>query len=389
MDKTFLSKVSALALNEIFGYEPRFSHRIIDALGSSEAVFTLPEDEKIRVFGPYSRYLPLINDSSLEKAELQLARLEAEGYSVLSIYDEDYPSLLRECEDAPMALYLRSGSQASEVFNNGVTISIVGTRDISLYGKEWCERIVKALSQAPSAPCIVSGMAIGVDITAHMAALCFGIPTIGVIPVGINDIYPRRHRVAADKIAAAKGCALITDYPPGTTATAFNFLRRNRIIAGMSNATILIESKVKGGGMMTCRLASGYGREVFVLPGRIDDARSAGCNLLVREKLADPIFSIEELPEALGLGVWNRKKNRGLEEEIRSRYSEVLSGEDTESLVSIALLVKGRRGITYDEICSETGLSWGEVTRLAGILDNDGFLNIDLLQRCSINAKNY
>ena len=389
MDEKHISKVSAVALNDIFGFEPKFSHRIIDALGSAEAVFSLSESEKISVFGPYSKYLPQINDSSLEAAEKQLDALENDGYGVLTIYDEGYPAALRDCVDAPMVLYVRSSTPPEEIFNRRTAVSIVGTRDISMYGKEWCERIVKTLSQAPDKPMIVSGMAIGVDITAQMAALCFGLPTVGVLPVGINDIYPHRHRVAADKICATPGCAMVTDYPPGTEAMANHFLRRNRIIAGIGQSTILIESKAKGGGMMTCRLSASYGREVFALPGRIDDIRSEGCNLLIKEKVAEPVYSLEELPAALGLGIWNRRQTRGLEDELRDLYSGDMEPEELEKTVRIASLVKKCRGISFDEICESAGMDYADVSRLAGILENDGVINVDLIQRCGINAKNY
>ena len=389
MDKELLAKLSAVALNDIFGYEPKFSHRIIDALGSPEAVFALPEDEKRRVFGPYCKYPPLINGASLEKARAQYEALTAEGFSIISIYDEIYPSLLRECEDAPMVLYVRSETSLKDVFNNAPCISIVGTRDISLYGKEWCRRIVSAMADAPSRPSIVSGFALGVDINAHLAALDAGLPTIAVLPVGIDDVYPRRHAPVAQRLSETPGCALVTDYPPGTGATAFNFLRRNRIIAGMSRATVLIESKIKGGGMMTARLASGYGRDVFALPGRIDDVRSAGCNLLLREKIAEPLSSLENLGADLGLGTFHRRRVADILAETERRYRGAVPDGDVDLMCSIASLVRRQRGITLDEICAAAQAEYCDVVRLASILENDGMICIDLLQRCSINPKNY
>lgn len=389
MDKELLAKLSAVALNSIFGYEPKFSHRIIDALGSAEAVFALSEDEKRNVFGPYSKYLPLISGDSLEKARTQYEHLTAEGYQIISLYDDEYPSLLRECEDAPMVLYVRSDTPAKDIFNKAPCISVVGTRDISLYGKEWCRRIVGASALAPSRPDIVSGFAIGVDITAHLAALDEGLGTIAVLPVGIDDVYPRRHSLVAQRLAGTPGCALVTDYPPGTCATAFNFLRRNRIIAGMSQATILIESKIKGGGMMTARLASDYGREVFALPGRIDDIRSAGCNLLLREKVAEPVTSLDGLGEALGLGTFGRRKTADILTGIERRYRGTVPDSDVETMRTMAALIKKERGITIDGICASLDAGYGDVARLVVIMENDGIISTDLLQRCSINPKNY
>lgn len=386
MDKEKYSKVCALALNTIFGYEPKFSHNIIDALGSAEAVFGLPPEELRRVFGPFNRYLGEIDGKALEEAEKEFDRLTAEGIRIVDIYDKCYPELLRDCPDAPVALYVRSSTPAGELFGARPAVSVVGTRDLSPYGREWCRRIVEAVGQAPSRPTIVSGMAIGVDITAHLAALDSGLPTIGVLPVGIDDVYPRRHRAVAERMAATPGCALITDYPPGTSPVAFNFLRRNRIIAGLGQATVLVESKEKGGGMMTARLAAGYGREVVALPGRIDDLRSLGCNLLLREKVAEPVVSLRTLPQQLGLGAYDLRRKEGLEAAVRRRLAEELPPEEVEVAVRLALAVKCTRGICFDELCAGTDLDYADVSRFASLLESEGFIGIDLLQRCSINT---
>lgn len=386
MDKEKLSVVSAIALNSIFGNDPRFSHNIIDAMGSTEAVFSLSEEEQRRVFGPFSCFSGRINSRALEQAEKEYERLRGQGVQFVDIFDPHYPAVLRECPDAPLLLYIRSNTPVRKLFNSRPLISVVGTRDLSLYGKEWCTRIIKEIAATGASPCIVSGLALGVDITAHMAALAFGLPTIGVSPVGIDSIYPARHRTAAEKIIAREGGAIITDYPPSTTPYPGNFLRRNRIIAGLSSATILIESKAKGGGMMTARLASGYGRDVLVLPGRIDDVRSQGCNALVREKIAEPISSLDALPEMLGLKSGTQGRRIAFEDAVRRRLT---SCDDTlkEKLVRIAVTVKKNRGIDYDGICSECDMDYSDVAYCAGLLESEGIITADILQRCCINAK--
>lgn len=389
MDKDILPKLSAIALNSIFGYEPRFSHRIIDALGSAEAVFQLPPEEKRRIFGPCNKYLPLINDGSLEKAEAEYSRLRDEGVQVLSIFDNAYPATLRECDDAPIALYVRSAMDISGLFNRTPAISVVGTRDISPYGKEWCCRIVRALADSGAGPSVVSGLAIGVDVTAHIMALDCGLPTIAVLPVGIDDVYPARHRLVARRISETTGCALITDYPPGTQAIAFNFLRRNRIIAGIGQATILVESKLHGGGMMTARLASGYGRDVLALPGRMDDLRSQGCNLLIQEKIAEPVPALDILPRTLGLGERITRRTVDLEQAVRKRYSSTNGEPSLEELVSTVLAIRKERGISLDGLCTSLQMDYAKVSVITGILENDGFISVDLLQRCTINSKIY
>ena len=186
-------------------------------------------------------------------------------------------------------------------------VAVVGTRDISPYGREWCERIVHALARTSPKPLIVSGLAIGTDICAHKAALEASLPTIAVMATGTDTIYPYRHRQIAEKMSGTQGCALVTDYPPGTAPLPVNFLRRNRIIAGLSHATILVESKIKGGGMMTCRLAFSYDRDVYALPGRADDLRSQGCNHLIRARMAEPLTSEEDIIDSLGLLTTGRK----------------------------------------------------------------------------------
>lgn len=385
MDKDNLTVIGAIALNDIFGQEPHLAREIIRNLGSPQALFSLPQKELSRLFGPYSKYSGKIGRSCIDCAAARYESLIAEGYSFLYAEDEAYPDLLRECPDAPVILYVRSSTPAQLLFNRRPAVSIVGTRDISLYGKEWCTRIVAALSTAEKPPLIVSGLAIGVDITAHLAALGHSLPTIAVSPVGIDDIYPHRHEAVARRMADTPGCAIITDYPPGTVPMPHVFLRRNRIIAGISGSTILVESKEKGGGMMTARLASGYGRSVYVLPGRIDDPRSAGCNRLLAEKIAEPVVNPGELAAALGLGSTSRKREKAAEA-IEKAFGGSLAQDELQKITDIYNLVRRHRGISYDELCSMTGMPYPQVAKLAGMLESADLICSDMLQRCTTNS---
>lgn len=380
-------QVSACALNAIFGYEPRLASGLIRALGSADAVFRLDPESLGQVLGPFSKYRDRINAGARMDARHELERLMERGCRFLPLTDPCYPALLKECEDAPAGLYIRSRSAPADIFNSGQFISIVGTRDISAYGKEWCPRIISALASSGSRPVIVSGLAFGVDICAHMAALANGLPTIAVIPVGIDDIYPRSHRVAAEKIAAAPGSAIITDYPPGTSAVPVNFIRRNRIIAGLSRATILVESKDKGGGTMTARLASGYGREVYALPGRIDDIRSAGCNRLLAEKIAEPVVSCPQLCLSLGFEGHKGFSAPDILDRIR-KLSPALAGDsDAPLLVSVAEAIIRTKRITVEDIAHGLGIPYGKALSFTGILESEGFIETDLMQRCTIKCK--
>ena len=385
MDRTNYETVCGITLNRIFGYEPAAALNLVRHFGSPGAVFSQDSKTLDDAIGPYSKYRGLLTHAELETSQKEWERLRDNGCHFVNYGEPGYPPLLAECPDAPVGLYIRSETPPEELFACRDSISIVGTRDLTPYGKEWTEKIVGSISRSPAKPMIVSGFAIGVDITAHLAALAFGLPTVAVIPVGIDSVYPHRHRTVAEKMLRTPGCALVTDFPPQTSPVAFNFLRRNRIIAGMSRATILTESKSRGGGTMTARLAASYGRELFCLPGRIDDLRSSGCNILIREQLAESINDPDGIAAQLGLGSAH-KGVRELEEMLRSCYES--AGEQVcGRLTSIALHIKGNRGATPDDICRALSLPYGDVAAACSLLESDGFICMDLLQRCSIDNK--
>ena len=375
----------ACALGKVFGYEPRIALSLIENLGSAAGVFALSSRERDELLGPYSKYAGTLTDALLEQAAEELHSVELQGCRYLPLTDPAFPEALRECGDPPPGLYYRSSSTPEEVFRTRPAIAIVGTRDMSPYGKEWCTRIVGALSQAPEKPVIVSGLAFGIDITAHLAALGHGLSTIAVLPNGIEMVYPHSHNVAAGKIAASEGSALVTDFPPGTGPVAFTFLRRNRIIAALSRATILIESKTHGGGLITAELAAGYGREVFALPGRIDDLRSEGCNLLIREKKAEPIVNLAEVGRQVGLGFYNLRTKKGFLAKVQDFYKD-LQKDQNSLIIRIAEAIHRQRGITVDELCTALNLPYAEVSSSVLTLEGDGFISTDLIGRCMIQV---
>lgn len=388
MENTYDEKICICALNRLLGFEPKTAHGLIGAVGSAWGVFNLTEDERMQLLGPYSRITPLLNDRELKVSENELSRLKESGCGFLTMSEPGYPGLLKECDDAPLGLYFKSCSPPPEVFNRRPQIAVVGTRDISLYGKEWCRKIVGAMGEAKVKPLIISGFAYGTDIIAHLAALEAGLPTVAVLPTGIDDVYPSRHHRYAETLASTPGCALVSDYPPGTEPKAINFIRRNRIIAGSSSATILIESKAKGGGLITARLASSYDRDLLVLPGRADDLRSQGCNALLREKLAEPITDTVHFLELLGLGSIPRKRKENLAERITALYGPVMSEEELATVLSVAGIISNERGITLDGLSGRSGLPFSTISRIAGILESDGIISTDVLQRCTINTRN-
>ena len=384
----FEEKAAACTLNRLFGFKPAIARALTGKLGSAADVFRLSREEKEAVFGPGSPYPDKLNQEELDQSAAELEWLRKEGFHFIIPGDSIYPDALLECPDAPAGLYLRSDNVSPSLFNAGVAVSIVGTRDISPYGREWTYRIVEALADSLVRPTVVSGLALGVDGAAHEAALELGLPTVGVMATGIESVYPRMHSPMAARMARTPGCALVTDYPPFTSPQAVNFLRRNRIIAGLSKATVLVESKIKGGGLLTANLAFEYDREVFALPGRADDIRSEGCNRIIREKIAEPLTDLSAFVKGLGLGLLTRRNKAVLEEEISRVFSLGESEEDVRKLQQVAALIKKNRGITLDEICAGCGMDYKDARRYTGMLETEGIIYTALLQRCSIVFKN-
>lgn len=372
------------ALNRIFGFEPKIGKGLVEALGSAGAVFKSKPSDIDDILGGYSRsrYASQVTESAFESAAMELEHLAAGGCSFIGIGEEGYPKLLLECEDPPLGIYYKGSLPPEEVFDIRPQVAVIGTRSLSYYGRDWCRNIVEALSKTKQKPLIVSGLALGIDITAHRAAMDFGLPTVGVMATGIDLLYPPQNVKTGMLMAETPGCALVTDFPPGTGAVRVNFLRRNRIIAGMCSATILVESKIKGGGMMTARLASSYEREVFALPGRVDDPLSQGCNMLIRETIAEPIGDLAELTEKLGLGRSGMAVKTGFMEDVAACYED-MDPSARSDILKVAKAVRARRGISMDELRELFGWTFGKVSRIVNTLECDGFIGVDLLQHCS------
>ena len=382
-------KACLCALNRIFGFEPKIALALISFLGNATEVFALDPAERDRILGPHSKHRGCMTGKALAEAYAELERLKSQGITFIGYDEAGYPELLKECEDPPVGLYINSTTPAEQLWGDRKPIAIVGTRDLSPYGKEWCERLVRALADTPQKdrPVIVSGLALGTDICAHRTALECGLPTIAVMATGPESIYPARHSQLARQIAEAPGSALMTDYPPGTAPLAVHFLRRNRIIAGLSEAVVLIESKIKGGGMMTARLADSYNRDVFALPGRVDDIRSQGCNFLIRNKTASPLISIEDFIKEMGMTACRKNRKESDIDRLARLYKGNLPDDRITVMSRILLAIRKERGITIDDIAVRLGMEYHKVAQMTGMLETDGVITIDLLQRCFINFR--
>ena len=383
----FEEKACTCALNRIFGFSPRTGAALISHLGSASEVFRLRRSELEDMLGRDSRHIGLIEYSAVKAARQELKGLEKLGISFIMQHSDIYPPLLKECDDSPIGLYIRSTTPPEDLWSPSRSIAVVGTRDISPYGKEWCGKAVRAIACSQEKPLIISGLALGTDICAHRHAMECGLPTIGVMATGPEAIYPHRHHDFAQKLWQTPGCALITDYPPGTAPLAIHFLRRNRIIAGLADATILIESKSRGGGMTTARLAFSYDRDVFALPGRSDDVRSQGCNRLIREKIAEPLISIEDLMDSLRLDGTFRNARTSADEILKQHFGRQCSPQQIADMKMILEAIRNEKGITVEETALKTGMEYVKVSQLTGILETEGLICVDLLQRCTLETK--
>ena len=384
MSDLTLERAAWCALNTLFGFQPMTGHAIVRTLGCAAAAFLSGRNALRDRLGP-AGCLSRLGPQALDEAAESLYALGRQGVRFVTFADDAYPALLRECEDPPLGLYVRGGEDLFPPKREAV--AVVGTRDLSPYGDEWTRKIVAALAASRARPVIVSGLALGTDAVAHRTALDCGLPTVGVLATGIDRVYPSRHTALAARIAALPDGGLITDFPPGSPPLPVHFLRRNRIIAGLCRATVLVESKIRGGGMLTARLAASYNRDVYVLPGRADDLRSAGCNRLLREKIAEPLTDPADIPAQLGLGPALRSARRDLPAELRHFYGETLAPEETERLILLAGLIHGRRGIGTEELCRESGLPYPAVAAGVGRLAADGIIATDLFGNCFIKPK--
>lgn len=237
-------------------------------------------------------------EESLRRAEEEQQWAADNNVNIITIDDARYPDRLRQCHDAPLTLYMRGNAN----LNPACSLAVVGTRKCTAYGKDVIDHIIRDLKMLCPSVQIVSGLAYGVDICAHRASLHEGVPTIGVVAHGHDTLYPALHRTEANQMLENDG-AVLTEYVHGIRPVAGNFLQRNRIVAGMTDATLVVESASHGGSLVTARLAQDYGREVFAVPGHVTAEYSKGCNNLIRDQKAQLITSAQDIVNAMD---WQR-----------------------------------------------------------------------------------
>jgi DNA processing protein len=338
-----------IALSLIPGIGGILARNLLAYVGNVEGVFSESHKALVKIPGIGEVNAKRIKNSKVHgKAEKEIEFIQKHKIDAYFYTDNNFPRRLRNCVDSPILIY----SKGKINFDEQRVISIVGTRNATDYGKRVCEEMIQQFSERKYKILIVSGLAYGIDVQAHKSALKYNIPTVGVVAHGLDRLYPALHKETAKKMLANGG--LVTDFTSGTKIDPPNFLRRNRIIAGLADATIIVESAIKGGALVTADIASSYNRDVFAFPGRAGDSYSKGCNQLIRNNGATLIDGIDDLEYFMG---W---ENNTIEKNIQASLFVDL----TEQEQKIVNLIQREGELFIDQISAEMGLAASKVSAM-------------------------
>ena len=350
-----------LALHLLPGIGPVSARALLSYCGSIENIFRKKKSQLEKIPGIGSERAKFIQKKDLfEKAEEEILFMKKHHIKSLFYLDKDYPIRLKNCEDAPLMLFYKGNVS----LNSDRVIAIVGTRFITPYGKDMTEKLIAELAKYRVV--IVSGLAYGVDVQAHKSAINNNMPTIGVVAHGLDRLYPSENKATADKMML--NGAIISEYPSKTNPDRENFPARNRIVAGMCDAVVVIESAEKGGALITAELANDYNRDVFAMPGRITDHFSKGCHQLIRKNKAMLFESAIDIAEIMN---WddNLKPNKQKTQNQMELFKTL--NDDEKKLVEI-LRTGGLMGI--DSIALNSGIPVSKVSAALLNLEFSGLL---------------
>jgi len=350
-----------IAITLIPGIGDINAKKIIAYCGSPEAVFKEKKQKLLKISGIGEILAETIiqsRDIALKRAESEIEFIQKHNIKTFFYLNDDYPVHLKDCPDSPVNLYYKGNAS----LNNNKIISIIGTRNASEYGKDVCKNIIKGFSSLNVL--ILSGLAFGIDVCAHKAALENNLSTIGVLAHGLDRIYPAQHKPFARQMVESNG-GLLTEYISGTIPDRENFPCRNRIVAGMAHATLVIESAKKGGALITAEIANSYNKDVFAIPGRIGDKYSEGCHYLIKNNKAAMVESAEDIIQMMG---WETSEhsNKNKQKKIFIELSA-----DEEKIVNI-LKEQGESSIDY--LCSQSSLSMSKTASALLNLEFEGIV---------------
>ena len=355
--------ISAIALTRISYFSLAELLELFRRVGSAEEIVAHSQHIRDLLPDASDRLTQAFTDigEALRYAESELRTAESMGVRPLVMGDDDYPSRLLECADAPLVLYY----QGSASLNQKRVVSIVGTRRCTPYGQDLVRRFMSELRSLCPQVLVVSGLAYGIDICAHREALAQGYDTVGVVAHGLDDLYPPSHRLTADQMLKQGG--LLTEFPTCTRPDRLNFVRRNRIVAGLSDATLLVESAIHGGGLITTRIANDYGRDVFAFPGAVGAPYSEGCNDLIRRQGAGLIMSAKHFVEAMG---W--QNDAQLSEAQAQGIERQLFPELTADEQRVVAVLQRKNDLQINILSVQSGIAVGPLTALLFSLEMKG-----------------
>lgn len=294
-----MSTLHKIALTFIKSIGPVNAKNLLAYCGSAEAVFSASKKQLLQIPGIGEKTVEaILNTDALKRAEEELKFVEKHNIEVLFFSDDNYPKRLKNCFDSPILLYFKGEAD----LNHKRIISIVGTRNATEYGRNLCKQLCMVL--APYNVLIVSGLAYGIDVTAHKECIANDITTVGVLGHGLDRLYPQVHKTVSQKMVLNGG--LLSEFPTLTNPDRQNFPQRNRIIAGIADATIVVEASIKGGALITAEIANSYNKDVYAFPGRTNDMFSEGCNFLIKTNRAGLINNANDLIYYLG---WDDEVN--------------------------------------------------------------------------------
>lgn len=364
MNSSKEEQMYSIALTMVPGIGHIGAKHLIDGMGNAVDVFRLRKEIPERIPEVSQRVIEALDcPQAVLRAEQEYEFIRKNRISCLSFHDEAYPSRLRECEDAPVVLFFKGNADLNSLH----ILNMVGTRNATDYGTQICASFLRDLKALCSDVLVVSGLAYGIDIHAHREALANELPTVGVLAHGLDRIYPHVHRKTAVDMLEKGG--LLTEFLSGTNPDRHNFISRNRIVAGMCDATIVIESAEKGGSLITAELAEGYHRDCFAFPGRMSDEYSKGCNRLIRDNKASLLLSAEDFVQAMG---WNMQTT--LSEKVSVQRSLFIELSEEEQKI-VAILEK-LGNLQINSLVVEADIPVNKMTALLFELEMKGVIRV-------------
>ena len=339
-----------IALTMAKGVGTHTIRKLVSILGSEKEVFECPKKtlEGIQGIGTFTAQ-SLKDPQLLKRAEKEIQFLHKTGAKAIPINSDEYPQRMKECIDAPYILY----SKGEMSMNGGRFIGIVGTRKMTPYGKNICEEIISTLAHKYPDLSVISGLAYGVDGCAHKKAVDLGIQTIGVVGHGLDMIYPARHRALSKKMMERGG--IVTEFRSECIVDKKNFVSRNRIIAGLCDVILVVESGEKGGALFTAEFANSYNKDVCAIPGRVGDLYSAGCNKLIKNNQATMVETAEEIERLMN---WDIMEKEQTDQSI-SRFMQLT---DQEKIIVEALQIEER--MDMNQLVRKTQIPFGQLSSL-------------------------